>query len=138
VIALRSSGARGRVFHNALLVVVAAVILWRAASLAGGKPVLTARSEKEFFGWSYRDTGLRAKLEEAAARLRPNEAIAIEVPAGDYDAAWIEVMARYYFARQRIRHRIEPSPADPRSATRVIIRRDGPVRIVRIGESPSR
>jgi hypothetical protein len=121
----------GRALPHAVFAVVAAVILWRAVGLGSGEPALTARSEREFLAWSYRDPALHRKLEQAASRLRPDEVVWIEVASGEYDRDWILVMARYYFAGQQIQMPGENRAFDPMTATRILVRPHGPIRIIR-------
>jgi hypothetical protein len=137
VIRLPESDDVGRALPHAVFAIVAAVILWRAVGLGSGEPVLTARSEREFLAWSYRDPDLHRKLERAAARLRPNEVVSIEVAPGEYDPDWLLVMARYYFSGQQIRPPMESRASDGASVTRILIRPNGPIRIIRPPRRPA-
>ena len=137
MIRLPESDDVGRALPHAVFAVVAAVVIWRAIGLASGEPVLTARSERECLAWSYRDPALHRKLERAAARLRPNEVVSIEVASGEYDPDWMLVMARYYFAGQQIQVPREHHSSERSTMTRILIRPNGPIRIIRPPPRPA-
>jgi len=89
-----------QVVLGALRVLVAGVIVARSAALLGGRPILTGRGERRFFGWAYREPALQARLSRAAVGARYGEAICMRDPAGAVDPGWLRMIAIYYFPEQ--------------------------------------
>jgi hypothetical protein len=124
----KQSDASSRGFFGAwLLAAVGAVVCSRAILLGRSVDVLTARSEKRFFGWAFRDPPLNAALARMAPRLRDGEAICLQSRLARHDPWWLRVMGTYAFSRQVVVVPGEASKAStpPCKRTTVVIRPDG-------------
>jgi hypothetical protein len=84
---------------NLLLLAIAAVVISRAALLSGHGNILTARSEKRFFGWPYSDADLNVQLAAAAPRLADGEAVCL-TRQPIRDPLWLRTMGIYFLPHQ--------------------------------------
>ena len=97
----KHSQAPPRGFFGAwLLAAVVAILCSRAILLGRRIDVLTARSEKRFFGWAFRDPALNAVLSTMAPRLRDGEAICLQSRVARHEPWWLRVMGTYFLSRQ--------------------------------------
>lgn len=87
-----------RVLSGVLLVIVAALMVARAAVLIGGGPVerlATEVEERRWFQWAYKDPSFARRLREASSDLESGAPLHIIPGAGNPKHPWMLVMARY-------------------------------------------
>jgi hypothetical protein len=119
-----------RIFTGLLLVAVGLVLVRRAIPLTKGERNLTARSEREFFAWSYRDPSIHRRLAEVAPWLRGEKEICIQLALEGADPQWILAMARYYFPEQHVLSVRDASEPGTCPGTRVVLRAKAPAVII--------
>jgi hypothetical protein len=120
-----------RILLAAAITGIALVVASRAAEQLKRPGSMTARGEKLWFGWAYRDPALLARLESAEHLLRPGEGFCLDFDSRRVPAAWLQAMTNYAFWRQL------PAGACPTTAggdaglVRIAISETGDVAVVR-------
>ena len=104
----------------------------RAAGQLKRPGALTARGERLWLGWAYRDPVLLSRLETMETRLRPGESFCLDADPARTDPAWLQAMTNYAFWRETP---AGPCPAKGSGAgtVRVTVSRDGRVEVLRGG-----
>lgn len=95
-----TAARRVSLLAGAALTLCAGVTVWRAAQLGRGGDALTARSERRFYSWAWRDPKLAAALGDAARDLRYGETVCLVDLAAPQDLSWLRVVATYELPHQ--------------------------------------
>ena len=121
---------RRRLLLGAAMAGIALVAAFRAAEQLKRPGALTARGERLWLGWAYRDPALLSRLETMETRLRPGESFCLDADPARTDPAWLQAMTNYAFWRETP---TGPCPArvNPAGPARVAVSRDGKVEILR-------
>ena len=95
----------------AVLVLVAAVTLWRGVEALGGR-LLSGADERELHTWAAGDPRIEERLAAAAPSLPPGVGVRLLVPDGT-DEGWATYRGLYHLPRQRILGIHFPGEAPP-------------------------
>ena len=91
-----------RFFLTALLLLVAGVCLVRGIGLVREPERLDAHEERVWMRWAYPRSDTEAIFARAAALLRPDETICLQVARNLGTAERLQLMANYYLLEQRV------------------------------------
>jgi len=128
------SAAFRSVLLAAAIAGIALVAGFRAAEQLKHPGALTARSERLWFGWAYRDPALLSRLEGSESLLRPGEGFCLEFDPRRVDPTWLRAMTNYAYWRELPAGTCPSTPVRRANFARVVVRDSGSVAIVREGE----
>lgn len=74
---------------------LALVVAFRADRFLKNPRALSARGEREYFGWAWRGPVFLDRLREAGTSLDEGELISISVPPGPLEPWWVRYVADY-------------------------------------------
>lgn len=119
-----------RLLLGAAMAGIAVVVGIRAGEQLRRPGALTARAERLWLGWAYRDPALLARLENTESLLRPGDAFCLEFDPARVDPTWLRAMTNYAYWREL------PAGPCPRAAARtglvrIVVSGPGSVAVVR-------
>lgn len=125
------SEAFRRLFLTAAIAGIALVVGFRTAEQLERPGALTARSERLWYGWAYRDPALLARLESSENLLRPGEGFCLEFDPRRIDPTWLRAMTNYAYWRELPAGACLSTPVRRASLAKIVVADSGKVAIVR-------
>ena len=125
------SAAFRRFLLAAAIAGIALVVGYRAAEQVKSPGALTARSERLWYGWAYRDPALLARLESSEKLLRPGETFCLEFGSRRVPPAWLEAMTNYAYWRELPVGACPSAPGGTAGPVRIAVSESGDVAVVR-------
>lgn len=125
------SAAFRRFLLAAAITGIALVLGFRTVEQMKRPGALTARSERLWYGWAYRDPALLARLESSEAVLRPGETFCLDFGSTRVPPAWLQAMTNYAYWRELPAGACPSTPVRRANFARIVVSDSGRVAIVR-------
>ncbi len=125
------SAAFRRFLLAAAIAGIALVVGFRTAEQLKSPGALTARSERLWYGWAYRDPALLARLESSENRFRPGEGFCLEFDSRRIDPTWLQAMTNYAYWRELPAGACPSAPVGTAGPVRIAVSESGDVAVVR-------